>query len=142
LKDSQVYELSREGREEAPKVPQVTWLQVGNYKNPVHNLNLCLALASIEVGCARNGLRFIPWGELLDRAPKSTREMTTPYNFGVGVIPDAIFSVEFPDFFVCFALELDLTHHGAKEYEEKFCRYNDLIFKCYQRRELHLKSAV
>src|ERR1700738_5222520 len=35
LKDSLVYELTHEGRELAHKVPQVTWLQSGNYKNPV-----------------------------------------------------------------------------------------------------------
>lgn len=110
-------------------------------ENPVHNLNLCLALTSIEVGCARNGWRFIPWGEIIERAPKATRELPKPYHMG-GVVPDALFAVEFPEFFACFPFELDISNHGKTEYEEKFARYADLIFKRIYQTHLGMQQRM
>lgn len=146
LKDPQVYEITQEGKDQLSQrgviVYRVDWLKGGTYKNPVHNLNLCLALCSIELACLKAGLRFIPWGEILERAPTDVRTSETPYNFGVGIIPDAIFSIEYPNHFMAFAFELDLTAHGEKEYTRKFERYDQLIFQGIYKKHLAMKQRL
>src|SRR5438445_13749901 len=56
LTDSQVFEITPEGEAQLALYelpPKVTWLGAGNYKNPHHNLCVCLAIASIELACER-----------------------------------------------------------------------------------------
>lgn len=135
LSDSQVIEITPEGVAQLSAhggaMVRADWLAPGNYKQPLHNLNVCLATASIEMACQRQGLRFIPWGEIIALAPEATRKFDKPYVFKVGtdiIVFDNLFSIEYPGEFVIHALELDLSNHGAKEYTEKFLRIEQLIF--------------
>lgn len=112
-------------------VHKATWLKAGNYKIPVHNLNLCLSLCDIELAHIAAGLRFISWGEILAAAPEKTQQMKNPHVLPVGtetVVPDAIFATEYPDAFALTFYELDLSNHGEKEYRDKFEKYESIIF--------------
>lgn len=149
LKDPQVYEIADDGLDyllERGLAPlRATWLRAGARGTPVHNLVLCLALASFEVAVRNEGLRFIPWDEILLRAPTSTKEIKTPYRFLVGehvLVPDAICSVESPDGFRLFCWEIDLTNHGEKEYAIKARAYHDLIFKGLYKKHLGMQQRV
>jgi hypothetical protein len=149
LKDALVYEIAQEGIDylEAHdlQVPVVTWLRAGHYGNPDHNLKLCLSLCSMELACKAAGLGFHPWGEILAAAPESTRNSPHPFRFDVGgkrYIPDAIFTVEYPDTFACFAYELDISNHGEKDYREKFEWYHDLIFDGVYKKQLGMTQNM
>jgi hypothetical protein len=142
--DPRVYELTKEGlaylSQVGGLVPQATWLRPGNYKNPFHNLNLCLALASIELACREFPVDFFTWDQILAKAPEATQKLERPYVLN-GLVPDALFSLALPDgYFACFALELDLTNHGAKEYKEKYQRYSDLIYSGWYRKHFDMKQ--
>jgi hypothetical protein len=145
LKDPQVYEISNAGVDHLSQlgieVKKTTWLRARSYKNPVHNLNLCLALASIEVACRESHFNFFTWDEILERAPKATRDLDKPYVLP-GIVPDALFAVEFPGDFAFFALELDLTNHGRTEYQDKYARYADAIFKGAYKRQFQMEQRM
>jgi hypothetical protein len=145
LKDPQIYEITRDGLAHLSAcgiaVKRTTWLRAGSYKNPVHNLTLCLVLASIEVACRANRLVFFAWDDILERAPKTTRDLDKPYVMP-GIVPDALFAVEFPADFAFFALELDLTNHGKAEYQDKYARYADVIFKGTYKRHFEMEQRM
>ena len=143
LTASQVLEITQAGKEQLSQrhveIHPVTWLAAGTYKEPVHNLNLCLALASIEIAL-RNA--FIPWGMIESKAPTLDRKL---YSFKIGnhlVVPDAMFSVEYRNHFACFAVELDMTNHGKAEYRAKYQRYEDLIFGGLYRAQLGMTQKL
>jgi len=135
LKDPQVSEITDVGWEYLETnnaLPtRADWLGAGNYKNPVHNLDLCLATASAEIAFKE---KFIAWGDVLARAPEPTRKLEHPYVFGHKVI-DNLFVLDFPKDYVCIFLELDLSNHGEKEYREKYELLSNIIYKGeYKRR--------
>jgi hypothetical protein len=65
-------------------------------------------LASIELATrGRDNIRFIPWPEILAKAPEATRQSAKPYllsaDNGETVVPDALFGLEY-------------RHDGCKAY--------------------------
>lgn len=116
-----VHELGKQGREALsaamsglPKA--VTWLRNGPYRQFEHSLMVCEVLASIELATrSQDGIRFIPWPEILAKAPEATRRSAKPYILslasGEAVAPDALFGLEYDrngkQFYRFFALETD-----------------------------------
>jgi hypothetical protein len=97
-----VHELGKSGSEAiiaAPETESVTWLRDGPHRQFEHALMICEVLASIELATRKQeDLRFIPWPEILAKAPESTRLSAKPYllsDGGVAVVPDAIFGIEY-----------------------------------------------
>jgi len=78
-----------------------TWFAASPHRQFSHSLMVCEVLASIELGVrAVPGLRFIPWPEILAKAPPATRALATPIRFpsatrAGGVIPDGLFGIEY-----------------------------------------------
>jgi hypothetical protein len=116
-----VYELAKAGlcvlaerdtiRDEARIV-----LSAKASKQFLHTLMICEVLASIELAISqRTGLRFIPWLEILAKAPGVTRSNPTPQRFPAGpcghIVPDAVFGIGYKgatrDTYRFFALEAD-----------------------------------
>jgi hypothetical protein len=132
LKDAYVYEITNKGvallSQLGITVKKATWLKGGVNPNPVHNLDVCLFVASAEIFYKSIGYPFFAWEEILERAPEKTRKLEKPYVLQ-GLVPDAMYAVEFPDDFALFTVEIDLTNHGKADYEEKYGRYADIIFK-------------
>jgi len=78
-----------------------------------HELMVSDILSSIEIGIrARDDLRFVSWQEILDKAPRSTRDAADPFEIPVTVTynfsqrteiyrkpirPDAVFGIEYQD---------------------------------------------
>lgn len=68
-----------------------------------HTLMICEIVASIELAAAADpNLRFIPWREILTKAPEATRNSPYPLRIpcrrGAGtdfVVPDALFGLEY-----------------------------------------------
>ena len=135
-----IYEATDRGREllsNGGRLPRATLLKAGRYKEPLHNLNLCLATASFELACRAAGWGFYPWGEIETRTPGASHsfELTDGGKLH-RVHPDNIFTIETPDDFACIALELDITNHGAAEYRQKFKLYEQIIYTGLYKRQL------
>jgi hypothetical protein len=100
------HELGKGGREAVATVAEskaeaITWLRDGPHQQFEHSLMICEVLASIELEIREHpDLRFIPWPEILAKAPESTRQSVQPYQLPAGdeqasVVPDAIFGIEY-----------------------------------------------
>lgn len=65
----------------------------------LHALMICECLASIELAAKeRDDLRFVPWAEILAKAPETTKRASMPFRIPVGnsaVIPDGLFALEY-----------------------------------------------
>ena len=92
-----------------------TYLGSNAQRQFLHALTICECLASIELAASiSDDLRFIPWGEILDRAPEATRTSAAPFRLTTGakaIIPDGIFGIEYRSgmhkAYRFFALEVD-----------------------------------
>jgi hypothetical protein len=115
-----IYELGQLGREMllrggSPAPDAATYFSRSAHRQFEHAVTICDAVASIELATAQlPGLRFIPWGEILGRAPGTSRNDPAPFRIPTGdgvVIPDAIFGLEYSTdsrkAFRFFALEVD-----------------------------------
>jgi len=106
-----VYELGKGGLEAVgaeSDADAVTWLRHGPHRQFEHSLMICEILASMELATrGRDDIRFIPWPEILAKAPEATRRSAKPYTLSVAggesVIPDALFGLEY-------------RHDGRKSY--------------------------
>lgn len=78
-----------------------TWLRPSASRQFLHSLMICEILASIEIGTrVRPGLRFIPWPEVLAKAPAETRASAAPFRFPATtssreIVPDGLFGLEY-----------------------------------------------
>lgn len=94
-----------------------TYLGQRAHRQYLHSLLICEVLASIELAVATTpGVRFIPWAEILARAPEATRTSARPFALPVPgtesrLVPDAIFGLQYRDAartsYRFFALEID-----------------------------------
>jgi protein involved in plasmid replication-relaxation len=94
-----------------------TWLGSAAHRQFPHSLMICETIASIELGTRMiAGMRFIPWPEILTKAPAETRALAHPFRFPTlgpagGVAPDALFGIEYraedKKTYRFFALEAD-----------------------------------
>lgn len=89
--------LEEQGIVEEPR----TWLRAAATRQFAHSLMTCEILASIEIGIRRHpGLRFIPWPEILAKAPAETRMSAAPFRFPAStssgeIVPDGLFGLEY-----------------------------------------------
>jgi len=115
-----VYELGKGGRDALLRADgglpdAVTWLGDGAHRQFEHAHMTCAVLASIDLATrSRADIRFIPWSEMLAKAPESTRQSTKPFLLSYeneSVAPDALFGLEYRqdgrNSFRFFALEAD-----------------------------------
>ncbi len=98
-----VHELGKRGAEMVGaevETGAVTWLRDRPHRQFEHSLMICEVLASIELATrSRTSVRYIPWSEILAKAPEATRRSAQPYALsasnGDTVVPDAIFGLEY-----------------------------------------------
>lgn len=98
-----VYEFGKGGLEVVgvgSDADAITWLRHGPHRQFEHALMICEILASLELATrGRNDIRFIPWPEILAKAPEATRQSARPYVLSVtgggAVVPDALFGLEY-----------------------------------------------
>ncbi len=92
-----------------------TFLSAGAHKQFAHSVMVCDCLASCDIAARDGGeLRFIPWPEILAKAPLTTRSSPMPFRMTSSagdVIPDGIFGLEYrrneKKSYRFFALEAD-----------------------------------
>jgi hypothetical protein len=114
----------------------------GAHRQFRHSLMICEALASLELGACACGLRFIPWPEMLARAPEATRAAIRPFRLPVPsggyIVPDGAFGIEYRNgaatAYRFFALEADRgtmpvrrARQGQTSYMAKLAAYRDVI---------------
>ncbi len=121
-----------------------TFLAANAHRQFAHALMICELLASIELGTRlRSGIRFIPWPEILAKAPAETRASAAPFRFPApsgGIVPDGIFGIEYAagenekKTYRFFALEADrgtmpIARSNAKQtsYLGKLAAYGNVI---------------
>ncbi len=158
-----IYELAAPGRavlRDTGNQSETTQLcsrrSMGAHHQFAHALMICDILASIELGVREtNSLRFIPWQEILVKAPEQTRAAHNPLALPVSIshlssrtrkrhdakttlIPDALFGLEYKgiDDTKCyrfFALEADRntmpikrTNLNQSSYLKKLLAYREI----------------
>lgn len=133
---SAVYELDERGeqvlRDQGPveaDSPLLAKGRCGAYRQFAHQLMVCECMAAIELGARQNAvLRFIPWQEIMARAPGETRRKRNPFELSaslsypcvrsgqthhadIKIIPDGLFGLEYSrdgqKTYRFFALEAD-----------------------------------
>lgn len=120
-----------------------TFLGHTAHRQYAHSLAICECIASVELAAREvSGLRFIPWGEVLARAPAGTRAIQTPFRLplgaGTSVVPDGFFGLEYRNAgktgYRFFALEIDRgtmplsrTNGNQTSYLAKLAAYRSLI---------------
>lgn len=130
-----------------------TFLGRDAHKQLEHSALICAVLASIEIACREPGTpRFIPWPEILARAPEATRADPQPFRLqgaGNAVIPDGLFGLEYEGpAYRFFALEIDrgtmpISRAGpGTSLTEKYARYEALITQGVPRRQLGVSSFI
>lgn len=143
-----VYEAGKRGtlaleQSKAGQAESRTFLARTAHRQFAHSLAICESIASVELAArSATGLRFIPWGEILGRAPETTRESSVPFKFpaaeGISIVPDGIFGLEYrlgdKTGYRFFALEIDRgtmplsrTSGGQTSYLAKLSGYRSLI---------------
>ena len=99
-----------------PAGVRATFLGTRAHRQFAHSVMICECLASIELATRENpNLRFVPWGEILARAPEHVRSDPIPFRFASptgAVVPDGLFGIEYRDTdggtkYRFFALEVD-----------------------------------
>ena len=119
-----------------------TYLSATAHRQFGHAVMICESVASIELAVrARSDLRFIPWAEILQRAPAATRASPAPFRIPLGdtaLIPDALFGLEYRTgagkSYRFFALEIDRgtmpvhrTDAAQTSYLAKLAAYQSLV---------------
>lgn len=107
------YELDRMGRRALTESggplerSACTFLSPTAHRQFNHSILICSSIASIELAARqRSGLRFIPWSEILARAPSEVRAAPAPFRLPLStgsIIPDGLFGLEY-------------AHEGTKRY--------------------------
>lgn len=107
-----------------------------------HAMMICDTLQSIEIGCRKEGIEFIPWGEIQDRMP-DPENVKMPYDIHVDgtrykgtLTADGMFGLRYPDgrerF---FALEAERMNPGSRtdntqtSFRKKAIGYHDILNK-------------
>lgn len=134
------------------------WLGSSAHRQFAHALMICTTVASIELGTLSNpNLRFIPWYEVLAKAPESTRAASLPLRMALDtdgrscVVPDAVFGLEYlaggQKRYRFFALEADrgtmpVVRSDARQtsYLAKLAVYRDLIARSVHRSHLGVST--
>lgn len=134
-----------------------TYLANQAHRQLQHCLMICECLASIELDARdRGGLRFIPWGEILSKAPAETQAAAVPFKLalpGGAIIPDAFFGLEYQadgrKTYRFFALEADRgtmpvsrAGMGQTSYLAKLALYRQAIDGAHHRRHWNIPNLL
>jgi hypothetical protein len=137
----------------------VTWLRDGAHRQFQHTLMICEVLASIELTMrGRDDLRFVPWPEILGKAPQRTRESERPYVLTTSdgrstVVPDALFGIVYNrdkrPTYRFFALEADRgtmpvarTDRAGTSVLAKLAAYRDILAENIYRSRLGIPNLL
>jgi hypothetical protein len=137
------------------EVPPRTFLAPTAHRQFAHSLLICECLASIELAAlAKPGIRFIPWPEILARAPESTRSSAVPFRIpasGGTIIPDGLFGLEYDSgvkkSYRFLALEIDRgtmplvrSIGNQTSYLRKLAAYQEIIERQLQKTHLGVST--
>jgi len=163
-----VHELGKGARQVLSNVgieidDQRTWLRDAPHRQFEHSLMICEILASIELGTlVRPDLRFIPWPEIIAKAPASAQERAIPFGMTAAlpqtaekavVVPDAVFGLEYRHdhrkFYRFFALETDRgtmplarSNRHQTSYLGKIAAYRGIFDRQAYKTELGLPNLL
>jgi hypothetical protein len=136
-----------------------TWLGALANRQFSHSSMVCELLASIELGTLQcPGTRFIPWPEILAKAPAETRALAVPFRFPVtpvspAIVPDGLFGIEYglgsTKSYRFFALEADRgtmpvmrSNHNQTSYLGKIAAYCEIIAKKVHKSHLGVPNLL
>lgn len=143
-----IYELGRQGHQiladHGTADESRTFLAQHAHRQFPHSVMICEVIASIELAThAAGSPRFIPWPEILARAPEQTRALPVPFRIPVpsqigAVIPDGLFGLEYRSenrkSYRFFALEADRgtmpivrSRKVETSYLGKLAAYRDIL---------------
>jgi hypothetical protein len=146
--------LHEHGVVEAPR----TCLGASPHRQFSHSVVICETIASIELGThLRASTRFIPWPEILAKAPAGTRASAAPFRLPATisstVVPDGLFGIEYnldgKKAYRFFALEVDRgtmpvarSNPNQTSYLAKIAAYRDLISRQVHKTHLGLPNLL
>jgi hypothetical protein len=123
-----------------------------------HAVLICACLASLELGTlSQPGVRFIPWAEILDRAPSSTQASNLPFRIpgpnSTALIPDGLFGLEYDTggrtSYRFFAMEIDRgtmpvtrSIDSQTSYLAKLVAYREIIERQIHRAHLGVPNFL
>jgi len=136
-----------------------TWLTNEAHRQFAHSLLVCELVASFELGTLHaSDLRFIPWAEILAKAPEATRRSAVPFRIPVpgpsaGLVPDAIFGLEYraggKRTYRFVALEADRgtmpvvrSNPAQSSYGKKIAAYQETLTRGAHRSHLGLPNLL
>jgi hypothetical protein len=136
-----------------------TWLGASAHVQFSHSSMICELLASIELGTRqRPSMRFIPWPEVLAKAPAETRALAVPFRFPAtaaspAIVPDGLFGIEYglgsTKSYRFFALEGDRgtmpvmrSNHNQTSYLGKIAAYCEIIAKKVHKSHLGVPNLL
>jgi hypothetical protein len=100
-------------------------------------LMVCDTMASIELGVRNDpNVRLVTYREILERAPKRTREADNPFavpiqfmGYSTSIVPDGMFGLEYTNGFRFFVIEaenknrVDSVNLKQNSFKKKFLQY-------------------
>ncbi len=101
----------------------------------IHRAMCGCITASIDLACQAEGLRYIPQGEILRRAPAidAKNPLALPSHCGV-ILPDQLFGIDYGGTYRFFALEADRSteslesqRYQTRSFEAKLRAYADVL---------------
>jgi len=119
----------------------------------VHELQLVGIVASIEIACKANGLRFISQREILAKAPQQTQDSKDPLQMRFTMKikgddrqqklnPDALFAIGYPDGFICYMLEHERSRKTMLDFQKKIERYKAMYAQRVYKSHFDLPNCV
>ena len=132
-----IHSLTKHGQKAVTDSGHPVGSIIGGGTWKVHELQLVAIVASIEIGCRANGLRFISQREILERAPRHTQESKDPLQmqFKLKVKgderqqklnPDALFGIGYPQGVLFYLLEHERSRKTMIDFQRKLDRYRSM----------------
>ncbi len=119
----------------------------------VHELQLIGIVASIEIACKANGLRFISQREILAKAPQQTQDSKDPLQMRFTIKikgddrqqklnPDALFGIGYLDGFIFYLLEHERSRKTMLDFQKKIERYKAMYAQQVYKTHFGLPNCV
>ena len=156
-----VYELGEGAKrvlqERGESYEAYTFLSQTAHRQFAHSAMICACLASFELATRqREGVRFIPWPEILARAPEATRASAMPFRLPMptgGIVPDGLFGLEYcregKKSYRFFALEADRgtmpimrSKANQTSYLGKIVAYREIIARAVYKSHLGVPNLL
>lgn len=99
----------------------------GTYNNFWHDIMIADIYASIRLGCR---LPYIPYYQVLDRAPQKTQEQRKPMTVeALSLTPDGLFGIDFGNCYRFFLIEADQANEPIRRAQSTGSSYFDKLQK-------------